>query len=101
MIPIKTLSVVHIKEWQLSLLQIILLTIGILEVSLLNLKEELRDTVTLSKINITLKTSFNYNTNFVSLQIAEFIIEGMLLSVYICCIRKKIWQEKTSTQILE
>lgn len=50
MIPIKTLSVVHIKEWQLSLLQIILLTIGILEVSLLNLKEELRDTVTLSKL---------------------------------------------------
>lgn len=50
MIPIKTLSVVHIEEWQLSLLRITLLTIGILEVSLLNLKEELQDTMTLNKL---------------------------------------------------
>lgn len=50
MIPIKTLSVVHIEEWQVSLLRITLLTIGTLEVSLLNSKEELPDTVTLSKL---------------------------------------------------
>lgn len=56
MIPIKSLSVVHIEEWQVSLLRITLLTIGTLEIT-------------------------------------EFIIEGMLLSLYICCIRKKVWPE--------
>lgn len=49
MIPIKTLSVVHIEEWQVSLLRITLLIIGTLEVSLLSSKEELQDTVKLSK----------------------------------------------------
>ncbi|XP_065930704.1 uncharacterized protein [Magallana gigas] len=59
MIPIKTLSVVHIEEWQVSLLRITLLTIGTLE-------------------------------------IAEIIIEGMMLSAYIYFIRKEIWPERNS-----
>lgn len=64
MIPIKTLSVVHIEEWQVSLLRITLLIIGTLE-------------------------------------IAEIIIEGMLLSVYICYLRKKIWPEKKLIPAIE
>lgn len=38
--------------------------------------------------------TYLYIRNFVSLQIAEFLIEGMLILYFCCLIRNKIWPPK-------
>lgn len=81
MIPIKMLSTVNIEDYHVSLLLIVLLTIGTLEVSFIDnqvvpLDIMLKFSIT-QKI-ITIQTYFIIR-NFISLQIAESLMELMLI----------------------
>lgn len=81
MIPIKTLSTINIEECQISRLLVILLTIGTFEVSLLVMKYDI------GLCDITLYDCYSLIKYFIirlsiSLQIAEFLIEFLIVYIY-------------------